>query len=783
MRNNKAVTIAFMVFAAVAMQTVPLRSVSQTSATKQTRATATSPSSSGDGAMNTYINNLMAKMTLDEKIGQLNLPSVGFDVTGPIVSKDVDEKIRKGLVGGVFNTFTPVAVRKLQELAVKGTRLHIPLLFGYDVIHGHKTIFPISLGLSCSWDTTLIEKSARIAATEASADGLNWVFSPMVDIARDPRWGRISEGAGEDPYLGSLIARAMVKGYQGDGLDKDNTVMACVKHFALYGAIEAGRDYNTVDMSVLKMYQYYLPPYKAAVDAGAASVMTSFNEINGIPATANKWLMTDLLRRQWGFKGFVVTDYTALNELTAHGLGDLQQVSALSLKAGVDMDMVGEGFLTTLSTSLKQGKITQAEIDMACRRILEAKYKLGLFKDPYRNISEERAAREIETEGNRAAARQIAEHSFVLLKNAGQLLPLKRSGTIALIGPLADDHRDMIGSWSAAGDPKKSVTVIEGIKASAGTGIKLVYAKGANMLDDPSILGQLNTNGGDMVQDPRSPEEMIREAVAAANSSDVVVAVLGEPFGMSGEAACRSDIGIPANQETLLRALVKTGKPIVLVLMNGRPLTLPWENEQVPAILETWFGGSEAGNAIADVLFGDYNPSGKLTATFPVSVGQIPLYYNHKNTGRPYDGKSNEKYKSRYLDITNDPLYPFGFGLSYTNFQYGELSLDKPSMRPGDKLHVKVTVTNTGNYDGEETAQLYIYEPVASITQPVRELKAFQKVFLKKGESRELIFTLGVEDLTFFDTGLHLVSEPGEFRVFVGTNSRDTKEARFTLVK
>jgi beta-glucosidase len=735
----------------------------------------------GDAAMNSFISNLMARMTLDEKIGQLNLPSVGFDVTGPIVSKDVDEKIRKGEVGGVFNTFTPLAVRKLQELAVKGSRLHIPLLFGYDVIHGHKTIFPVPLALSCTWDTMLVEKSARIAATEASADGLNWTFSPMVDIARDPRWGRVTEGAGEDPYLGSLVARAMVRGYQGKGLDKENTVMACIKHFALYGGAEAGRDYNTVDMSLLKMYQYYLPPYRAAVEAGAGSVMSSFNEINGIPATANKWLMTDLLRKQWGFKGFVVTDYTAINEMSDHGLGDLQQVSALALNAGIDMDMVGEGFLTTLKSSLQQGHVTQAAIDRACRRILEAKYKLGLFTDPYRHTSEERATREIMTPENRRGARQIAEHAMVLLKNADRLLPLKKSGTIALIGPLVDDHRDMLGSWSAAGDWKQSVSVIEGIKNAVGPGVNLLYAKGANILEDSSILRQLDDNGGEIVRDRRSPGEMIDEAVAAAAKSDIVVAVLGEPFGMTGEAASRSNIDLPANQEDLLRALVKTGKPIVLVLMNGRPLTLPWENEHVPAILEAWFGGTEAGNAVADVLFGDYDPSGKLSISFPRSVGQIPIYYNHKNTGRPYDGKSLDKYKSRYLDVANDPLYPFGYGLSYTHFDYSPISLDKKTMRPKDALQVKVTVTNSGDYDGEETVQLYIRDLVASVTQPVKELKAFQKVLLKKGESRELVFTLTADDLKFYNKDLQWVYEPGDFQVFIGGDSRQVQEARFSL--
>lgn len=738
---------------------------------------------SQNAKMNTFVTNLMSKMTLDEKIGQLNLPSVGFDVTGPILSKDVNQKIRQGLVGGVFNTYTPSAVRKLQEIAVKETRLKIPLLFGYDVIHGHKTIFPIPLGLSATWDTTLIQQSAQVAAKEASADGLNWTFSPMVDIARDPRWGRITEGGGEDPYLGSLIARAMIRGYQGDDLSKENTILACVKHFALYGAVEAGRDYNTVDMSLVKMYQYYLPPYKAAIDAGAGSVMTSFNEINGVPATVNKWLLTDLLRKQWGFKGFVVTDYTAINEVIAHGVGDLQQVSALALKAGVDMDMVGEGFLTTLKKSLQEGKITQQDIDMACRRILEAKYKLGLFDDPYRYVNDQRPSRDIMTPENRAAARTIAEHSFVLLKNEGQVLPLKKGGTIALIGPLADDKRDMIGSWSAAGDWTKSVTVLEGIKNIAGTGANVIYSKGANILEDSSVLVQLNHNGGEIVLDKRTPQAMIDEAVATADKADVVVAVVGEPFGMTGEAASRSDINIPQSQKELLSALFKTGKPVVLVLMNGRPLTLPWENKNAAAILETWFPGTEAGNAVADVLFGNYNPSGKLTATFPVNVGQIPIYYNHKSTGRPYQGDFLDKYKSRYLDVTNDPLYPFGYGLSYTTFNYGDINLNKKQINANETLSVTVTVTNTGNYDGEETVQLYLQDPVASVTQPVKELKGFQKIFLKKGESRQVIFHLGIEDLKFYNEDLKLTYEPGDFNVFVGSNSQDVKRATFTLVK
>jgi beta-glucosidase len=629
----------------------------------------------------------------------------------------------------------------------------------------------------------LIEKSARVAATEASADGLDWAFSPMVDIARDPRWGRISEGSGEDPYLGSLVAKAMVKGYQGDGLSKDNTVMACVKHFALYGAGEAGREYNTVDMSRIQMYQYYLSPYKAAIDAGVGSVMSSFNEIDGIPATGNRWLLTELLRKQWGFKGLVVSDYTSLNEMTAHGMGDLAEVSALALKAGLDMDMVGEGYLTTLKKSLKEGKASRQDIDRACRHVLEAKYKLGLFEDPYRRIDTQRANREILSDENRKAGRNFAAHSFVLLKNSNQALPLKPLGTLALVGPLANNQRNMLGTWAVAGDWNKSISVMDGIKNVAGDKINIIYAKGANLSDDTAFSKRVNVFGPEIETDLRSADAMLQEAVAAANKSDVVVAVVGEAADMTGESSSRSEINIPESQENLLKALAKTGKPLILVLFNGRPLTLPWENEHANAILDVWFGGTEAGNAIADVLFGNYNPSGKLTATFPRNTGQIPLYYNHKNTGRPYDGSGSPKFKSNYLDVSNDPLYPFGFGLSYTVFKYSEVSLSKKEIKPGEKLQVKVTVTNTGDYDGEETAQMYIRDLVASVTRPVKELKGFQKVFLKKGESRELVFTLGTSDLMFFNNELKYIYEPGDFEVFVGTSSEEVKKAGFTLLK
>jgi beta-glucosidase len=721
--------------------------------------------------MNAFIARLMSRMTLAEKIGQLNLLSVGFDVTGPLLSQDADAKVRQGLVGGVFNTYTPQAVRKLQSLAVNESRLGIPLLFGYDVIHGYKTVFPIPLGLASTWDPDLIQDSARIAATEASADGLNWTFSPMVDIARDARWGRIAEGAGEDPYLGAQIARAMVRGYQGDDLRQSNTLMACVKHFALYGAVEAGRDYNTVDMSRLEMFEDYLPPYRAAVEAGVGSVMTSFNEVDAVPATANRWLLTDVLRNQWGFQGFVVTDYTAIMEMSEHGMGDFRTDAELALKAGVDMDMVSETYLKYLPGLAAQKDATAAMIDQACRRILEAKYRLGLFADPYRGCTAERARTEILTPAHRQAARTLAERSFVLLKNDGPLLPLKKSGTIALVGPLADNQAELLGPWHAAGDWRTVVSVRTGLSQAAGSAVTLLHAKGANLVDDPGLRKLLQKFGSELPLDPRPPEAMIAEAVAAAAKADVVVAVLGEPAGMSGEAASRSDIGLPEGQETLLRALVATGKPVVLVLMNGRPLTLGWEEAHCGAILETWFGGVETGNAVAEALFGDYNPSGKLTATFPRSVGQIPVYYNHKNTGRPDTGDPGVKYVSRYLDIPNDPLYAFGYGLSYTKFSYGEVELSQTALTGEETLLASVKVTNTGERAGEETVQWYLSQPVASVTRSVETLRGFQKVSLQPGETREVTFRITPEDLKFYNAQLEYNWEPGAFVVRIGGSS------------
>jgi beta-glucosidase len=751
---------------------------------KKAKPTKPTPSAPPDrrAAMRAFVDELLGKMTLEEKIGQLNLLTIGFDVTGPMVSKNVDESIRKGLVGAVLNTYTPSATRKLQALAVDQSRLHIPLILGYDVVHGHRTMFPVPLGLAASWDMAAVQRSARVAAEESSADGLNWVYSPMVDIARDPRWGRVMEGAGEDPYLGSLVAAAMVRGYQGDDLAANNAVLACVKHFALYGATEAGREYNTTDMSRVRMYNEYLAPYKAAVEAGAGSIMSSFNEIDGIPATVNPWLLTDVLRRQWSFTGFVATDYASINEVTTHGYAaDDATAARLALAAGTDMDMVGETFVHHLGAAVQAGQLTPAQIDLACRRVLEAKYKLGLFQDAYRGVTPARATATMVKPEFRAATREVARKTMVLLKNERQVLPLKKTGTIALIGPLANRQRDMIGAWSAAGDWQQAISLEQGIKNVAGPGLKVVYAKGANIIDDPQLIERLNRDKGLLDLDPRPADQLIAEAVKAAQQADVVVAAVGEAAGMSGEAASRSEIGLPGQQLELLKALKKTGKPLVIVLMNGRPLALPWEQANADAILETWFAGTEGGNAIADVLFGAYNPAGRLTMTFPQNVGQVPIYYNHKNTGRPYDGVAPDKYKSRYLDVSNDPLYPFGFGLSYSTFSYSKPEISKATLRTGEGLDVTLTVQNTGNYDGEEVAQLYLHDLAASVTRPVKELKGYQKIMLKKGESRKLTFHLTPDDLKFYNQELQLVAEPGEFEVFVGPNSRDVQKVAFTL--
>jgi beta-glucosidase len=733
--------------------------------------------------MNFFIADLMKKMTLEEKIGQLNLPGSGDIITGQTASSDIGKKIREGKVGGLLNVKSVEKIRDIQKVAVEEGRLKIPLIFGMDVIHGYQTTFPIPLGLASSFDMDLIEQSARIAAIEASADGICWTFSPMADIARDPRWGRIAEGAGEDPHLGSRVAEAFVHGYQGDDLSKNNTIMACVKHYAMYGAAEAGRDYNTTDMSRIRMFNEYLPPYHAAVKAGVGSVMTSFNEVDGIPASGNKWLMTDVLRDQWGFTGFVVTDFTAINEMTDHGMGDLQTVSALALKAGVDLDMVGEGFLTTLEKSLKEGKVTQDQIDQACRRILEAKYKLGLFEDPYKYCDANRAKTEIATKENFKAARDIAAQTFVLLKNENQLLPLAKKGKIALIGPLANNPGNMAGMWSVAADHAESISVLRGFKDFLDGQAEIMYAKGSNFVDDPGMDKWINY--GESVGDySRTPGEMIDEAVAVASKCDVIVAAMGEAAEMSGECSSRSDISLPACQKALLEALLKTGKPVVMVLFTGRPLVMTWEQKNIPAILNVWFGGTQSGNAIADVVFGKVNPSGKLPATFPQNVGQIPLYYNHKNTGRPLaEGNWFEKFASNYLDVTNDPIYPFGYGLSYTRFTYGDLALDKKQLFGNQELTASISLTNSGKYDGAEVVQLYIRDLVGSITRPVKELKGFKKVFLKAGETKNITFTITPEDLKFYNYDLHYDWEPGEFVIMAGGNSRDVKSASVNWVK
>lgn len=727
------------------------------------------------------VDSLISLMTLEEKIGQLNLPSAGAFVTGEAESSDIAKKIEEGNVGGLFNIKTVASIREMQKIAVEKSRLKIPLIFGMDVIHGYESVFPIPLGLSCSWDMKLIERSARIAATEASADGINWTFSPMVDISRDPRWGRISEGSGEDPYLGSQIAKAMVNGFQGNDLSANNTIMSCVKHYALYGASEAGRDYNTTDMSHNRMYNEYFPPYKAAVDAGVGSVMASFNEIDGIPATANKWLLTDVLRTQWGFKGFLVSDYTGVSEMINHGIGDLQTVSARALDAGLDMDMVSEGLLTTLSTSVKEGKVTEQQITEACRRILEAKFKLGLFDDPYKYCNDDRAKREVFSDANRAEARSTATQSFVLLKNTNNVLPIKKSGTIALVGPLADAKENMTGTWSVAARFSESISVLEGLKKAVGTKAKIVYAKGANLTEDEALENNSTLFGKSLHRDKRTAMQLRDEAVRIAKNADVIVAAVGEAAEMSGEASSRTNIEIPETQKELIKALLKTGKPVVLVLFTGRPLALTWEEEHVPAILNVWFGGSEAGDAIADVVFGDVNPSGKLSTTFPQNVGQVPIYYAHKNTGRPLSGPWFQKFQSNYLDVSNEPLYPFGFGLSYTNFTYSGIKLSSTSIASTDSLIVSVDVTNTGSREGKEVVQLYIRDVVGSITRPLKELKAFEKIGLKAGETKTVHFTLTKKDLSFYNADLNFVTEPGEFHVFVGSNSRDVKQRSFVL--
>jgi len=735
-----------------------------------------------------FVNSLLAKMTLDEKIGQLNLPSAGDFTTGQAQNSNIGKKVEQGLVGGLFNIKGAEKIRAVQKVAVEKSRLKIPLIFGMDVIHGYETTFPIPLGLAASWDMNLIQQTARVAASEASSDGISWTFSPMTDISREPRWGRISEGSGEDPYLGSEIAKAMVYGYQGKDLSLKNTILACVKHFALYGAGEAGMDYNTVDMSHVRMFNEYFPPYKAAVDAGVGTVMASFNEVDGVPATGNRWLQTEVLRNQWGFKGFVVSDYTGINEMIDHGMGDLQQVSALALKAGIDMDMVGEGFLTTLKKSLQEGKVTQAEIDLAAKRVLEAKYDLGLFDDPYRYGDPKAAEKEVYSLKNREIARSAAAQSVVLMKNENNVLPLKPGGTVAVIGPLVNNALNMAGTWSVGAKHSNSVSLMKGLQENFGKNTKFISAKGANIDYSEKLENIYAAHGKLTDRDNRPADVILKEAVEVAKKSDVIVLSIGESAEMSGESSSRTEIDIPKSQVDLLMELKKTGKPIVMVLFTGRPLALTNVKEVPDAILNVWFPGTEAGHAITDVLYGKVNPSGKLPVTFPRSLGQVPIYYNHKNTGRPLNSEKvdkceYERFRANYMDECNTPLYPFGYGLSYTTFSYSDMKVSNTNPKGDTSVTASVNLRNTGNYDGAEVVQLYIRDLVGSNTRPVKELKGFEKVFLKKGESKTVTFTITPEDLKFYNHELKFDWEPGEFEIMIGTNSADVSITKINWSK
>ena len=727
--------------------------------------------------MNEFIDELMSKMTLEEKIGQLNLLPGNDITTGAVMNSPLAQLTAEGKLGAVLNVKGQEKIKELQRIAVKKSRLGIPLLIGQDVIHGNQTVFPIPLAQACSWDIKAIENGARIAAKEATAQGINWVYSPMVDIAIDPRWGRVAEGAGEDPFLGCRIGEALVRGYQGN-YGKENA-MACVKHFALYGAAEAGRDYNTVDMSRVRMYNQYLEPYKAAAKAGAGSFMSSFNVVDGIPATCNRWLLTDLLRNEWKYDGFVVTDYGSINEAIVHGIGDQSVTSERALKAGTDMDMCSNAFIAQLAGLLQSGRVSQKDIDTACRRVLEAKYKLGLFDDPYRFCEPKRLKTDLYTEEHRKAARDMAAETFVLLKNE-HLLPLKKQGKIALIGPLADNRSNMVGCWSTGDTPELYSTLKEAMERAVGDKAQVLFAQGCNIYaDEATQNGATFGRPIDRVDDAQAKAEALRVAAEA----DVIVCAMGEMAEMSGESSSRADISLPCVQMSLLKALVATGKPVVLLNFSGRPTVMSWEAENVPAILNVWFGGSETGDAICDVLFGEKSPSGHLTMTMPKALGQIPIYYNHLNTGRPVpEGvKEYRKYQSNYIDVRNDPLYPFGYGLSYTTFEYGKPRLSGTTMNANGTLTLTVNVKNTGKYDADEVVQLYIRDVAASISRPVKELKGFERISLKAGESRDVNFTIDVDMLKFYNSDLQFVAEPGDFEVMVGGNSRDVQSLKFSL--
>jgi beta-glucosidase len=716
-----------------------------------------------EAKMESFVDSLLNLMTLEEKLGQLTLFSSSWDITGPITNNNYVEDVMKGKVGAIFNAYSADFTYRLQKENMENTRLSIPLLFGYDVIHGHWTTFPIPLAESCSWDLNLIEKSARIAAIEATSEGLHWTFAPMVDIARDPRWGRIAEGAGEDVFLGCEIAKARVHGFQGDDLSLDNTMLACAKHYAAYGAAQAGRDYHTVDISNRELWNTYMPPFKAALNAGVATFMTSFNELDGTPCTGNEYLLDDVLRKQWGFDGFVVTDYTSIMEMTEHGnVKDKKEAGEVAINAGVDMDMQSGIFNDYLPQSVKEGKVLESRINMAVIQILKMKYRLGLFEDPYRYSDVKRAKKTLMKPEFIKASRELAKRSIVLLKNDNQILPLKKDiKKLALIGPYVKNRRDLVGTWSGAGKWEKAVTVLEGIEKAVSKKTEILYAEGSQLFGDD--------------------KSGFAEAVATANQADAVILFVGEPHDWSGEAASRTELELPGVQPELVQAIIETGKPVIMVMMNGRPLTIDWEAANVPAIVEAWHLGVQAGPAIADVLFGDYNPSAKLTVTFPRSVGQIPIYYNMKHTGRPID--PNQKFTSKYLDCPNTPLYPFGFGLSYTTFEYSNIELDTREMGVNDYITAKINVKNTGNFDGEEVVQLYIQDLVGSVTRPVKELKHFKKVFIAKGGSVDLEFKISANDLAFYRKDMSYGVEAGDFKLFIGTNSDDVKESLFTLTQ
>lgn len=747
--------------------------------------------------MSQFVDQLMAKMTLQEKIGQLNLMVAGNITTGSVQSSPVGNDIAQGNMGGVFNIKGLDKIKALQDIAIKNSRLGIPLLVGMDVIHGYETMFPIPLALSCSWDTEAMKKVGEVSAKEASADGINWTFSPMVDVALDARWGRIAEGNGEDPYLSGVMGAALTQGYQGvdmrtDEILRANRIMACLKHFALYGAVESGKEYNTVDMSKIRMMNQYLPPYEAVVKAGVGSVMSSFNLIDYIPATANKWMMTDVLRKQWGFKGLLVTDYESIKEMLKHGTAEnLKEASEQALKAGTDMDMCSSAFVKHLAQSVEEGKVSEEDINTACRRILEAKYKLGLFSDPYRYCNAKRSKSEIYTSENRKVARDIAAKTFVLLKNEGNLLPLKKEGKIALIGPLADTRNNIAGTWSVAQNPDKYTTIREAMEKALCGKATLLYTQGSNIWRNR----ELQKNGEfDKLLNWGDETKMKAEALQMAKEADVIVCAMGESADMSGECGSRTNLEMPDVQHELLAELAKMGKPVVLLNFAGRPTVLSWEQQHVPAIMNVWFGGSEMGNALCDVLFGDKVPSGKLTASMPKTTGQEPLYYNHQNTGRPVadDNKRFAKYASNCLDVSNGPLYPFGYGLSYTTFDYSNFKLSSQEAgisgnqaatewQDGKKITATITVKNTGARDADEVVQLYIRDLVASISRPVKELKGFKRIHLEAGESKEVSFDITPDMLKFYNAELKHVIEPGDFQIMVGTNSKEVKTLKFRV--